>query len=85
MQSLISHEEKIDFLNYLDSKYPDDTEEQEKKEMEITEKTDNLLDTYTAFLEENVGFEDLIQKLDETKNLNINMIRVRVKDNGRKI
>ena len=53
--------------------------------MEITEKTDNLLDTYTAFLEENVGFEDLIQKLDETKNLNINMIRVRVKDNGRKI
>lgn len=85
LQSLISPEEKIDFLNYLDSKYPDDTEEQEKKEMEITEKTDNLLDTYTAFLEENVGFEDLIQKLDETKNLNINMIRVRVKDNGRKI
>lgn len=80
--NLKTSEEKISFLNFLKNKYQDDLEIERKRE----EKKKALLKAYKNFFDKKIGMGRLEECLENSQELNINVVRVRRdKNNGRKI
>ena len=86
LHTLEKREDKIRCLHTLEAKYPDNTAAKVRKEQERMRKEQNLLQAYNDFLSKKSGLGKLITRLEESENLDINLIRERKKKNdGRKI
>lgn len=71
--------EKIEFLHFLDNKYPDiNPKEEENRAI----KEQELLNAYQAFLNNQIGLAKLEESLYSSEDLTINLIRKK-KHNGR--
>ena len=70
-------EEKIEFLHYLNNKYPDiSPEEQEIK----SRKEEALLKDYNNFLNNKIGLKKLKESLESSSELDLDLRRVRKKN-----
>lgn len=88
LNDLQTSEEKINFLNYLESKYPDiseETKQQLEKEAEERQVQENEVQkSYNAFLSNKIGLRELEKTLEESKNIRVILTRTR-KNERRKI
>ena len=79
-------EEKRELLFFLENKYQDDLELEEINEKRRIEEEQALLKAYQDFFNKKIGLEKLEQSLEKSEDLDISMVRVRIKKNdGRKI
>ena len=79
-------EEKRELLFFLENKYQDDLELEEINEKRRIEEEQALLKAYQDFFNKKIGLEKLEQSLEKSEDLDIRMVRVRIKKNdGRKI
>ncbi len=83
LNDLQTSDEKIEFLHFLASKYPDISEEQkqqleeEAKDKEVREKI--AQDSYNDFLNNKIGLAKLTESLNDAENISFDLIRVRRK------
>ena len=83
---LKTSEEKRELLFFLENKYQDDLELEEINEKRRIEEEQALLKAYQDFFNKKIGLEKLEQSLEKSEDLDISMVRVRIKKNdGRKI
>ena len=81
LNNLQTPEEKIEFLHFLENKYPDLTEEakqqleKEEKERQAQEKI--LQENYNAFLNNKISLNKLASSLEENQNIKVSLIRVK--------
>lgn len=81
---LKTSEEKIEFLQFLENKYVDDLDKQVEEEQERKIKENDLLKAYHDFFNKKIGLGKLEASLEETKTLDIELVRIRKKNNERK-
>lgn len=74
--------EKIEFLTFLKNKYQDDIEVKMQKERDRQEKACALLKAYKDFFNKKIGLSKLEESLENAKELDINIVRIRGKENG---
>ena len=72
LSDLKTSEEKIEFLHFLDNKYPDISPQE--KERRIKQEQE-LLNTYQEFLNSQVGLAKLEESLHSSEDLTVNLVR----------
>ena len=81
LNNLKTPEEKIEFLQFLKSKYPDVSEEMkqqlEKEDEERRTQEKMLQESYMAFLNNKIGLNKLKLSLEESQDISVSLIRVK--------
>ena len=71
--------DKIKALQFLESKYPDETEEKRLKEERKKQERETLEKAYQDFFDKKIGLAKLEKTLEATEGLKVELVRARKK------